>query len=71
MDKNGFIIGGASIYKQFLPFANKFYLTKVNKDFEADTFLEVDFDDWKLIEEENIVDDSQNDFTYSFLTYVK
>jgi len=69
--EESFIIGGASIYKQFLPFANKFYLTKVNKDFEADTFLEVDFNDWKLIEEENIVDDSQNDFTYSFLTYVK
>ena len=43
----------------------------MNKDFEADTFWEVDFNDWKLIEEENIVDDPQNDFTYSFLTYIK
>lgn len=66
-----FIIGGASIYKQFLSYANKFYLTRVNKDFEADTFLKIDFSDWKLIEEENIEDDKQNDFTYSFLTYVK
>lgn len=69
--EDSFIIGGASIYKQFLDYANKFYLTKVNKDFEADTFWEVDFNDWKLIEEENIVDDPQNDFTYSFLTYIR
>ncbi|MCD4772140.1 MAG: dihydrofolate reductase, partial [Bacteroidales bacterium] len=69
--EESFIIGGASIYKQFLDYANKFYLTRVNKDFEADTFLEVDFSDWKLVEEENIVDDPQNDFTYSFLTYIK
>ena len=69
--EESFIIGGASIYKQFLDYANKFYLTRVNKDFEADTFLEVDFNDWKLIEEENIVDDPQNNFTYSFHTYVR
>ena len=28
-NEESFIIGGASIYKQFLPYANKFYLTKV------------------------------------------
>ena len=69
--EESFIIGGASIYKQFLPFANKFYLTRVHKDFEADTFFEVNFDDWKLIVKEDITNDPQNNFSYSFLTYIK
>ena len=35
-----FIIGGASIYKQFLPFANKLYLTEVDgEDKEAQVYF--------------------------------
>jgi dihydrofolate reductase len=34
-----FVIGGGSIYKQFLPLADKLYITLVDKDFEADTFF--------------------------------
>ncbi|MCL5666891.1 MAG: dihydrofolate reductase [Patescibacteria group bacterium] len=34
-----FIIGGGSIYAQFLPMADKLYLTMVEKEFEADTFF--------------------------------
>lgn len=67
--EESFIIGGGSIYKQFLPYANKFYLTLVHKDFEADTFFEVDFSEWKIIERIDVNDDPQNDFTYSFIVY--
>jgi dihydrofolate reductase len=34
-----FIIGGASIYRQFLPYADRLYLTLVEGEFEADTFF--------------------------------
>ena len=35
-----FICGGASIYKQFLPYANKLYLTEIDAlDSEADTYF--------------------------------
>ncbi len=35
-----FICGGASIYKQFLPYADKLYLTEIDsEDNEADTFF--------------------------------
>lgn len=71
-DGENFIIGGGSIYTQFLGHTNKIYLTRVNKDFEADTFFpEFSLEDWKLIEEKQITDDQQNDFTYSFETYVR
>ncbi len=67
-----FIIGGGSIYKQFLPFASKLYLTKVHQDFEADTFFpEINEDEWELIESIDVDDDPQNPFNYSFLTYAR
>lgn len=67
--EESFIIGGGSIYKQFLEHANRFYLTRVHKDFDADTFFEVDFSEWKEVYREDITDDPQNDFDYSFLIY--
>ncbi len=38
-DKEIFVIGGGSIYKQLLPFCDRAYITKIDEDFEADTFL--------------------------------
>jgi dihydrofolate reductase len=39
--KENFIIGGASIYKQFFTRVQKLYITHVNKEFDADTFFPV------------------------------
>ena len=70
--EESFIIGGGSIYRQFMPHASKLYITKVHKDYDADTFFpEIKEKEWKLVEKEEVNDDPQNDFTYSFLTYVK
>jgi len=65
-----FIIGGGSIYSQFLPIADKLYLTVVHKDFEADTFFpEIDFEEWEEIEKAEKMTDKKNDLTYSYLIY--
>ncbi len=72
MDDTGenFIIGGGSIYKQFLPLADKLYITRVHKSFEADTFFpEISLDEWELTEKTDVDDDPQNDFTYTFEIY--
>jgi dihydrofolate reductase len=67
-----FIIGGGSIYRQFMPLADKLYITRVHKDFEADTFFpEISLNEWELIEKVNVDNDPQNDFTYSFETYIR
>jgi dihydrofolate reductase len=71
-EKESFIIGGGSVYRQFLPYANKLYITLVEKDYEADTFFPViDFSTWKLIQKEERGPDDKNDFSYSFLVYEK
>jgi len=71
-EKENFVIGGGSIYAQFMPFADKLYITRVHKKFDADTFFpEIPLKEWKLVEEIKIEDDQQNDFTYTFETYLR
>jgi dihydrofolate reductase len=36
-DEESFVIGGAQIYEQFLPYADKIYLTKILANLEGDT----------------------------------
>ncbi|MDO8899179.1 MAG: dihydrofolate reductase [Bacteroidales bacterium] len=67
-----FIIGGGQVYEQFLPIADKLYLTIVEKDFDADTFFsEINFSEWELIEKEIIQDDSSVDFSYRYETWIR
>ena len=63
-----FIIGGESIYKQFLPFTTKIYLTRVHKEYEADTFFpEIDMNEWNIVDSEAHLD-SEPPFSYLTLT---
>ena len=65
-----FIMGGGMIYEQFLSKADTLYLTRVEKDFEADTYFPiVNFEEWELTELEVIDDDPQVDYSYRFETW--
>ncbi len=73
-DKNEeiFIIGGASVYRQFLAFADKLYITWVNKKFEADTFFpEIDENKWEVSDKSEVFYSEKNDFDYFFVTYIR
>ncbi len=71
-DEESFIIGGASIYNQFMPLADKLYITRVDKDFEADTFFpEIDTNEWNLIEKSESFATADGSFNYTFETYEK
>ena len=70
--EESFIIGGGSIYRQFLEHANRLYLTLVEQDFEGDIFFpEIDFSEWELKEEEAYGPEGENNFSYSFKVYEK
>ena len=60
-----FIIGGASVYRQALPIADRLELTKIHKEYDGDTFFpQINFDEW--------VEINRQDFEgFSFLTYVR
>ena len=59
-----FIIGGESIYRQFLPYTTKIYLTHVHRSYEADTFFPtLNMDEWETIDTEEHLD-GEPPFTY-------
>lgn len=69
-DKENFICGGGSIYRQFMPLADKLYLTMVYRDFEADIFFpEIDYSQWDLKDESELQHDEKSGLAYRFLLY--
>lgn len=68
-----FIIGGATIYKQALPYANTIYFTQVHTEISGETvsFPIIDTDYWDLISIENHKADEKNEYDYSFCVYKK
>ena len=73
-DCNGedvFIIGGEQIYREFLPYCDRAYVTKIDAVFPADKyFVNLDEDpDWELVHESNPV--KENGLTYRFTEYVR
>ncbi len=65
-----FVIGGGMIYEQFMPMADKLYLTRIDRTYEADTFFPfVNYDEWELTELHVIDDDAQIDCEYRFETW--
>lgn len=68
--EENFIIGGASIYQQFLPCTDRLYLTWVHKKFEGDVFFPaIDFKEWQIISQEDFSADNQLGFAYSYSVY--
>jgi len=67
-----FIIGGSDLYQSILPIADTIYLTLINQEFQGDTFFpEIELNDWSEVEREDITDDSEATFNYSFLKLEK
>lgn len=68
--RENFIIGGGMVYKQFMPLADKLYLTIVHKDFEADTFYtDIDYSRWNEIAREEVKSAESLGFDYAYITY--
>lgn len=63
-----FIIGGASIYAQFIPYAEKLYLTKVEDSPKADTFFP-DIGEFEKISQSSKKE--ENGIKYSFCEYAR
>jgi dihydrofolate reductase len=67
-EKELMICGGASVYKQFLPLAQRLYLTYVKASPEGDTYFpEVNSTEWKEIKRIDNKADEKNKYDYSFV----
>jgi len=69
-DEDIYIIGGASVYRQALPLADRLCLTEIaDTPQEADTFFPP-YDDWQEESREDHPADDRHDFPYSFVNYI-
>ncbi|MCH7677888.1 dihydrofolate reductase [candidate division KSB1 bacterium] len=67
-----FVIGGAEIYKQAIKYADKLYITYIDKKFPAaDTFFPKIGSGWKEKSRQDFKADNKNLYNYSFLEYEK
>lgn len=66
-----YIIGGAKVYKQFLPYADRLYLTIIHEEMEGDAFFPEMGEEWKVVEEQPGITNEQNPHPYTFYTFEK
>jgi len=64
-----YIIGGASVYKQALPLADRLCLTEVDDTpLQADTFFPP-YEDWQEVWREDHETDERHNYRYAFVDY--
>lgn len=64
--EEAYIIGGAGLYKEALPHAQRFHLTRVHAEVEGDTFLaEFDEAEWEEVAREDFSKNETNPYDYS------
>jgi dihydrofolate reductase len=67
-----FIIGGGSIYRQFMPIADKLYITHVHSKTPADIYFpEIDPAVWKVSESEECTDTEKYPVPYTYKIYLR
>lgn len=67
-----FVIGGSALYETLLPYADTLYITLINKVFDGDAFFpQIDFKYWTETSREDVDNDPDVLFSYSFLKLEK
>lgn len=68
-DEDIYIIGGESVYRQMLPYCKVAHITKIDREYEADTFFpNLDEDDaWEITADSE--EQTYFDIAYRFLKY--
>jgi dihydrofolate reductase len=65
-----FVIGGGSIYKQFIPYTSKMYVTRINCEINGDTYFpHINDDEWRIIFKEDHKKDDKNQYDYTYEIY--
>ena len=66
------LIGGASLYAQTLPRADRLYVTLIHHRFDGDTwFPEFDTEAWRVENRQDFEPDHSNSYPYSFIKFTR
>ncbi|WEK55855.1 MAG: dihydrofolate reductase [Candidatus Cohnella colombiensis] len=69
-DEEIMVIGGAEIYAQVLPFADRMILTEIEQSFEGDAYFpSYDRSEWKLVSKTPGIVNDANLLSHSFCVY--
>lgn len=69
-EEEAFIMGGAAVYRQFLPFVNHIYVTWVWQDFDADVYFPViDMSVFAKVNESEVFVDAESGLRFSYADY--
>ena len=65
-----FVIGGGSVYRQFMPIADRLYITHVHRKAPADVYFpEIDLRTWEVAEKEEFSLNETNSIPYTYIIY--
>lgn len=71
-NSESFVIGGAMIYRQFFDIADKLYITRILKTFEADTFFPaISNDMWETEWQSEIFSDEKSGLKFQYVNFKK
>lgn len=62
------IIGGEQIFRMILPMANRLYVTKIEKQYEGDTFFPSYGDEWQVVSQSD-VNETEDGLKFTYLVY--
>jgi len=69
-DRELMVIGGAEVYRQFLPHADRLLLTEIDAEAEGDVFFPpYDRSEWKLVSRTPGLVDEKNTLPHAFCVY--
>jgi len=63
-----FVIGGASLFVDMLPMADRIYLTRIDHEFQGDTWFPEIGPQWREVSRESHLPDEKNRYSYTFVT---
>lgn len=71
-DEESFVMGGATLYEQFMPFAQRLYVTWVYRDFEADVYFPlIDLSVFRMVSQTERQTDEASGLSFNYAEYVR
>lgn len=71
-EEENFVIGGATIYRLLMPYANKMYITHIHQEFEGDVYFpEIKQTEWSILQKEKGIQNEKNPYEYEYIDYVR
>lgn len=67
-----FVIGGAKVYEEFLPYADRLIVTRIHETMDGDTYISnINWEEWDMTEEIHGEKDEKNPYEFTFQFYRK